>query len=46
MAREDAGAVEGRSGDTVVAFFGEVGETAKRWWLLSDGVVALPISEK
>ncbi len=46
VAREDAGAVEGRSGDAVVAFFGEVGETAKRWWLLSDGVVALPISEK
>ena len=46
MAKDDAGAVEGRSGDTVVAFFGDVGETASGWWLLSDGVVALSINEK
>ena len=38
---DDAGAEEGRSGDAGVGFFGEVGDVASRWLLLSDGVVAL-----
>lgn len=42
----DAGAVEGRSGDTGATitgaiFLGEVGEATSGCWLLSDGVVAL-----
>ncbi len=47
----DAGAVVGRSGDdgaaaTRVAFFGEVGEAASGWWLLSEGVVDLQVGGK
>jgi hypothetical protein len=45
-ATDDAGAEEGRSGDAGVGFFGEVGDVASRWLLLSDGVVALWTSER
>ena len=46
VATVDAGAVEGRSGDAAVraVFFGEVGEAASGWWLLSEGVVDLRLA--